>query len=64
MRHKCKDERLKPICDQRGAAQCGMCSTLMQARPPDLSLTGKRDRLTAVLQQDRTGQVCVCAMNV
>ena len=32
MRHKCRDERLKPICDQRGAAQCGMCKKWFRSK--------------------------------
>ena len=32
MRHKCRDERLKRICDQRVAAQCGMCKKWFRSK--------------------------------
>ena len=31
-RHKCVDERLKPVCDQRGAVQCPQCQRWFRSK--------------------------------
>ena len=73
-RHKCLEERLKPICDQHGAVQCPKCEKWFKSKgdmavhrciqiPSLLNnaffLMGKRDHDTAVSQQEQE-QVCVC----
>ena len=32
LRHKCLDERQKPVCEQRGAKQCSHCQRWFRSR--------------------------------
>eukprot|EP00117_Sycon_ciliatum_P027272 scpid96492/ scgid22196/ len=58
-RHKCKEERSKPIADQIGSRKCPACKRWFRSAAPEASLSTSVDPTTIVLQAQWRTLLCL-----